>query len=95
MSASPDTLSSLAASASGMDGVQPSMDDVPVRPTPPSVSNGENEGDGEKKEGEGEGGGNWWDWLTHKADDVEAWVEDFIHKHVPGQKGGDGKSESE
>ncbi|KAF2790939.1 Phosphodiest-domain-containing protein [Melanomma pulvis-pyrius CBS 109.77] len=25
----------------------------------------------------------WWEWLTHKADNVEEWVDGFIHKHVP------------
>ena len=25
----------------------------------------------------------WWEWLTHKADNVENWVDDFLHKHVP------------
>lgn len=28
----------------------------------------------------------WWDWLTHKADGIEDWVDEFVHKHVPGQE---------
>ncbi|KAH7124049.1 alkaline-phosphatase-like protein [Dendryphion nanum] len=33
----------------------------------------------------------WWEWLTHKADHVEEWVEEFLHKHVPdpGNKNGE------
>lgn len=25
----------------------------------------------------------WWDWFTDKADDIEEWVDDFVHKHNP------------
>lgn len=32
----------------------------------------------------------WWEWLTHKAEDVEGWVEDFISEHVGGKKGDEG-----
>ena len=25
----------------------------------------------------------WWEWLTHKGEHVEEWVDTFIHGHVP------------
>ena len=25
----------------------------------------------------------WWDWFTDKADEIEEWVDDFVHKHDP------------
>ncbi|KAJ8112368.1 hypothetical protein OPT61_g5245 [Boeremia exigua] len=25
----------------------------------------------------------WWDWFTDKADKIEEWVDDFVHKHNP------------
>lgn len=25
----------------------------------------------------------WWDWFTDKADEIESWVDDFVHKHNP------------
>ena len=27
-----------------------------------------------------------WGWLSHKAENIENWVEDFLHKHAPGDK---------
>lgn len=53
-------------------------DDVPVRPTPPSVTGVEPPKETGKEK--------WWEWLTHKAEDVEEWVEDFISGHVGGKK---------
>ena len=35
----------------------------------------------------------WWEWLTHKAENAEEWVDDFLHTHMPGSKGGDGEEE--
>ncbi|KAG9188874.1 hypothetical protein G6011_07579 [Alternaria panax] len=97
-----NSLSSIAASASGMEDVSPSLDvDVPVRPTPPSGSKDElkdkEQEDADKKaseEAEKEKQ-SWWEWLTHKADGVKDWVDGFIHDHVPqgeeGKKGSDGE----
>ncbi|CAO2656894.1 Nn.00g056970.m01.CDS01 [Neocucurbitaria sp. VM-36] len=86
MSAAFDSLSSIAASASGLEDTVPSVDETASRPTPPSVVSdvppAETSGEAES----------WWEWLTHKADDVEDWVEDFLHEHVPGQNK-DGNSE--
>lgn len=25
----------------------------------------------------------WWDWFTDEADEIEEWVDDFVHKHNP------------
>jgi predicted AlkP superfamily pyrophosphatase or phosphodiesterase len=85
MPASLDSLSSIAASASGLDDTAPSVDDVPVRPTPPRVTGAAAPtatGVPGKK-------GSWWEWLTHKADGIEEWVDEFVHKHSPGSDGSD------
>ncbi|KAF2636614.1 Phosphodiest-domain-containing protein [Massarina eburnea CBS 473.64] len=38
----------------------------------------------------------WWEWLTHKADHAESWVEGFLNEHLPGKSGkGEGEGESE
>ncbi|KAF3001512.1 hypothetical protein E8E13_009163 [Curvularia kusanoi] len=29
----------------------------------------------------------WWDWFTDKADEIEEWVDDFVHKHNPLDEG--------
>jgi hypothetical protein len=77
------TLESLSSIASGLEDTQPSIDEVPVRPTPPSVTGAappaETSGASEK--------GSWWEWAMHKADEVEAWVDEFVHKHTPGKDG--------
>lgn len=94
MPATPDlnSLSSIAASASGLEDTSPSLEEVPSRPTPPSggkdelkVGEGE-KGDGGKKE-------SWWEWLTHKADGVKDWVDGFIHDHVPQDGKGERKND--
>jgi len=76
MPASLGSVSSIAASASWLEDTQPSLsdDDTPVRPTPPSKTSSAAPAatSGEK----------WWEWLTHKAEGVEEWVEGFIHEHV-------------
>lgn len=82
MSATLDSLSSIAASASGLEDTQPSLDEVPVRPTPPSVT-----GTAPPTETSAASKGSWWEWVTHKADEVEAWVDEFVHKHTPGKDG--------
>lgn len=28
--------------------------------------------------------GNWWEWLTHKAENAEAWVDEFMKDHFTG-----------
>ena len=96
MSSTLDSLSSIAASASGLEDTAPTLEeDPPSRPTPPSSSNGagkdelkdKDKGDGGEDEEEGE---SWWEWMTHKADGVKDWVDEFIHDHVKGGKEGDG-----
>lgn len=98
MSTAFDSLSSIAASASGLEDntSPPSVDESNVsRPTPPSkvsdVPQPEEENSSEKGDKE-----TWWEWLTHKADEVEGWVEEFVHEHVPGggQQNEDGSEES-
>jgi hypothetical protein len=37
----------------------------------------------------------WWEWLTHKAENAELWVEDFLHDHIPGGKDRDGEGDGE
>jgi hypothetical protein len=90
-----DSLSSISASASGLEGTQPTLEEeAPVRPTPPST------GKDELKDKDKQGGGDdtdkdkdkeeekekesWWEWLTHKADGIEEWVNGFINDHVKG-----------
>ncbi|KAH5082760.1 hypothetical protein HBH95_049100 [Parastagonospora nodorum] len=87
MPASLGSVSSIAASASGLEDTQPSLsdDDTPVRPTPPSKTSSAAPAatSGEK----------WWQWLTHKAENVEEWVEGFIQEHVGGDKDKEGKKD--
>ncbi|KAF2707551.1 Phosphodiest-domain-containing protein [Pleomassaria siparia CBS 279.74] len=42
---------------------------TPTSSAPPAASTTTNE--------------SWWNWFTHKADDIENWVDDFLHKNVP------------
>ncbi|KAH5129588.1 hypothetical protein HBI38_118080 [Parastagonospora nodorum] len=85
MPASLGSVSSIAASASGLEDTQPSLsdDDTPVRPTPPSKTS--------SAAPAATSGENWWEWLTHKAENVEEWVEGFIQEHVGGDKDKEGK----
>lgn len=88
MSPFTDSLSSMVASASGLEDTSPSMDETVSRPTPPSVVSDVPPAETSKaKEG-------WWEWLTHKADEVESWVEGFVHDHVPGQQDKDENKDS-
>jgi hypothetical protein len=77
-------MASIAASASGLEDTMPSLldDDVPVRPTPPSVTSSAAPAQTSAAE-------KWWEWLTHKAEDVEGWVEGFVSDHVGGKKEGE------
>ncbi|OWY50381.1 Phosphodiest-like protein [Alternaria alternata] len=91
-----NSLSSIAASASGMEDTSPSLHDpvVPARPTPADGSKDElknKEGDKEASEGAEKEKESWWEWLTHKADGVKDWVDGFVHDHVPGGEEGQGK----
>jgi hypothetical protein len=80
---------SIGASASGLENMVPSLlDDVPVRPTPPSVTSSARPAQTSAKE-------QWWEWLTHKADDVEEWVEGFVSEHVGKGGKGDGKGKEQ
>jgi hypothetical protein len=79
-------MSSMAASASGLEDTMPSLlDEAPVQPTPPSTTSSAAPAETKAPE-------KWWEWLTHKAEGVEEWVEDFISEHVSGN-GKDGKKD--
>jgi hypothetical protein len=84
MPATLGSMASIAASASGLEDTMPSLldDDVPVRPTPPSVTSSAAPAQTSAAE-------KWWEWLTHKAEDVEGWVEGFVSDHVGGKKEGE------
>ena len=82
MSPSFDSLSSLVASASGLEDTAPSVDEGVARPTPPSTVGSAPP----PAETSAKGKESWWEWLTHKADEVEDWVDGFIHEHVPAQE---------
>lgn len=99
-----DPLSSITSSASGLDtGATLENEAPPTRPTPPSTPTGGSADKGKGDEGkEGDEGGDkekgeesWWEWLTHKADGIEEWVDQFIQDHVKGGNDGekDGKGE--
>ncbi|KAF1840618.1 Phosphodiest-domain-containing protein [Cucurbitaria berberidis CBS 394.84] len=79
MSVGLDSLSSIAASASGLEDTSPSIDDTILRPTPPNVVS---EVPPAQTSGKGK---SLWEWLTHKVDEVEDWVEGLVHEHVSGQ----------
>ena len=72
-----------------------SIDDAIIRPTAPSVLPGgaEDGTEKEKEEKEKQEELSWWEWITHKADEVQGWVDDFIKSHVPGQQQGEGEGE--
>ena len=74
------SFSSLAASASGLDDSIASLHfgfpiTTPTTSAPPTASTTVAEE-------------SWWEWLTHKADGIEEWVDGFIHKHTPGTENG-------
>ena len=80
MSAPLDSLASIAASASDLEDSQPSLDESVSRPAPPSVTSSAPPAGTSSEEKE-----SWWEWMTHKADEVEDWVDGLIHEHVPEQ----------
>ena len=80
--------------------MQPTLEEEPpVRPTPPSKGSdsGKDElknedgkdKDEKEKDKEKEKEESWWEWLTHKADGIEDWVNGFINDHVKSDKGKD------
>ncbi|KAF1912405.1 alkaline-phosphatase-like protein [Ampelomyces quisqualis] len=73
-----DSMSSIAAAASGFEDTL--LDDVPVRPTPPSVAGAAPPQETQKEK--------WWEWLKHEAEDVGMWMEDFLRGHGGGKKEG-------
>ena len=88
MSSSFGSLSSLVASASGLEDTSPTVDEAPVRPTPPSTKPTGTAKEGDEKEEDGpKEGMSWWEWLTHKADGIKDWVDQFVEDHVPGGSG--------
>lgn len=69
------SLSSLAAAASGLeDPLSSIQQNIPAATTTESAPSATPSPTDES----------WWEWLTHKADNVEDWVDDFLHKHLPG-----------
>jgi hypothetical protein len=82
MPATVGSVASIAASASGLEDTSPSLlDEAPMTPTPPSVTSSAPPAETSTEK--------WWEWLTHKAEDVEGWVEGFISEHVGGKKADD------
>lgn len=75
MAPSTDPLSIITSSASGLEDTHPTIDESISRPTPPIVTDAEPP-EGHTKE-------SWWEWLAHKGEDIENWVDGFIHDHVP------------
>ncbi|KAF2186835.1 Phosphodiest-domain-containing protein [Zopfia rhizophila CBS 207.26] len=72
------SFSSLAASTSGLEDAMSSIDSstpitTPTSSAPPAASSTSE---------------SWWEWLTHKADDVEEWVNGFLDSHHVSPNGG-------
>jgi hypothetical protein len=96
------SLSSIAAEASGLDdeewehenvttSMPPSQTSSASKPDASDESDESDESDDsdDEKEGEDKGKESWWEWLTHKADEVEEWVEGFVGNHTgKGEKSG-------
>jgi predicted AlkP superfamily pyrophosphatase or phosphodiesterase len=81
------SLSSIAAEASGLDDEQDWESESVTTSMAPSETSAAAKPDGGK-----EGEESWWEWLTHKADEVEDWVEGFVEEHT-GKDGKHGKNE--
>ena len=84
MSTTLDPLSSASASAPGPGDVASSLESSTPVPTPSATASAP------PAQPSDSGSSHWWDWLTHKADEIQEWVDDFVHKHVPGQNDEDG-----
>ncbi|KAF1360682.1 Phosphodiest-domain-containing protein [Lizonia empirigonia] len=80
MSAVFDSLSSLAASASGLELESSSFDASTSisMSVSASVTSSAPQATSSKA-----GHKHWWDWFTDEADKIEEWVDDFVHKHNP------------
>jgi hypothetical protein len=75
MSAVLSSLSSLAASASGLDLKSSSADgSTPEASVTASAAPAASSKPPHK---------HWWDWFTDEAEKIEDWVDDFVHKHNP------------
>ncbi|KAF1835410.1 ectonucleotide pyrophosphatase/phosphodiesterase family member 1 [Decorospora gaudefroyi] len=85
MSSTFDSLSSILASASGLENPssEPALDETSTLDMPASETAVESEDKGESGHKE-----SLWEWLAHEAEGVKEWVDGFIHDHVPEQ--GDG-----
>jgi hypothetical protein len=79
ISATLDPLSSISASASGLEDVTSSLESSTPIHSPSATASAP------PAQPSNSGKSHWWDWLTHKADEIQEWVDDFVHKHVPGQ----------
>ncbi|KAF2847862.1 ectonucleotide pyrophosphatase/phosphodiesterase family member 1 [Plenodomus tracheiphilus IPT5] len=86
-----DSLSSITTSASGLDDTFPSHEGTvshPTAPTTPTDSAPAAETSAKGKSG-------LWDWIAHKANEVEEWVDGFfVHKAMPGDEDGGGEKAS-
>ncbi|KZM26262.1 uncharacterized protein EKO05_0002171 [Ascochyta rabiei] len=78
MSAEFDSVSSLAASASGLTDTTSSTEGSASALASASVTASAPPAASSKAEHK-----HWWDWFTDKADEMEEWVDDFVHKHDP------------
>ncbi|KAH6638193.1 alkaline-phosphatase-like protein [Boeremia exigua] len=70
--------SSLAASSSGIEGTTASLEASVSTSTETSTTTSAPPATSSKPPHK-----HWWDWLTDKADEIESWVDDFVHKHDP------------
>lgn len=78
MSAVFDSLSSLAASASGFEHESSSLEAKVSTSASASITLSAPPAASSKAEHK-----HWWDWFTDEADKIEEWVDDFVHEHNP------------
>lgn len=78
MSAVFSSLSSLAASASSLESAGHSAEASASKSPDASVTASASPATSSQAEHK-----HWWDWFTDKADEIEDWVDDFVHKHNP------------
>lgn len=81
-----DPLSNLAASTTGLKDISLSLEVSASDSPSPSVTSSASPAVTSKA-----GHNHWWDWFTDKADEIEEWVDDFVHKHNPLDEGKDNK----
>ncbi|KAJ4355202.1 hypothetical protein N0V95_003162 [Ascochyta clinopodiicola] len=77
-SAVSDSFSSIAASASGLEDTKSSTEGSAPASSSASVTASASPAASSEAEHK-----HWWDWFTDKADEIEEWVDDFVHKHDP------------